>query len=207
MRCLSNFSRPCLASTDPRTAENRTLCRARALSKREAFVASGRGRRQPAEAGAYLRSKYADSPRKLSAQYRCDGDSASVPGSDSSAAPQTRGESNSVQGAGVKRAPRQRRVGRAFPTVAQAESPSRNLRPEWDSFSGRRLKRKLHPRIDARNGIYFPDEWLAESPSRNLPREWDALSQRQLMLIGEEPGSTTPTSQLQNPCALHHKTG
>ena len=47
------------------TAENRTLCRARALNKRGAFVASGRGRRQAAEAGAYLRSKYADSPRKL----------------------------------------------------------------------------------------------------------------------------------------------
>ena len=58
----------------PRTAENRTLCRARALSKREAFVASGRGRRQAAEAGAYLRSKYADSPRKASTLYRCDAD-------------------------------------------------------------------------------------------------------------------------------------
>ena len=56
----------------PHTAENRTLCRARALSKREAFVARGRGRRQPAEAGADLRSKYADSPRKPSAQYGCD---------------------------------------------------------------------------------------------------------------------------------------
>ena len=56
----------------PRTAENRTLCRARALSKRGAFVASGRGRRQAAEAGADLRSKYADSPRKASTLYRCD---------------------------------------------------------------------------------------------------------------------------------------
>ena len=55
-----------------RTAENRTLCRARVLNKRGAFVASGRGRRQAAEAGAYLRSKYADSPRKAPAQNRCD---------------------------------------------------------------------------------------------------------------------------------------
>ena len=54
------------------TAENRTLCRARALSKREAFAASGRGRRQAAEAGADLRSKYADSPRKASTRYGCD---------------------------------------------------------------------------------------------------------------------------------------
>ena len=34
MRCLPNFSWTCLASANPRTAENRTLCRARALSKR-----------------------------------------------------------------------------------------------------------------------------------------------------------------------------
>ena len=39
--------------------------RVRALSKREAFVASGRGRRQAAEAGADLRSKYADVPPPL----------------------------------------------------------------------------------------------------------------------------------------------
>lgn len=56
------------------TAENRTLCRARALNKRGAFVASGRGRRQAAEASADLRSKYADSPRNASAQNRCDVD-------------------------------------------------------------------------------------------------------------------------------------
>ena len=36
--------------------------RVRALSKREAFVASRRRRRQAPEAGAYLRSKYADVP-------------------------------------------------------------------------------------------------------------------------------------------------
>lgn len=54
------------------TAENRTLCRARALNKRGAFVARGRGRRQAAEAGADLRSKDADSPRKLPTQNGCD---------------------------------------------------------------------------------------------------------------------------------------
>ena len=48
--------------------------RERALSKRGAFVASWRGRRQAAEAGAYLRSKYADSPRKASTLCRCDAD-------------------------------------------------------------------------------------------------------------------------------------
>ena len=50
--------------------------------------------------------------------------------------PQTRGESNSVQGAGVKKTPWQRRPGRAFPMAAQAESPSRNPRSDWDVVSG-----------------------------------------------------------------------
>ena len=135
MRCLSNLSRPCPAPTEPRTAENRTLCRARALSKREAFVASGRGRRQAAEAGADLRSKYADSPRNAPAQYRCDADRASCPGLAPSTDPPYRGESNSVQGAGVKQTLRQRRVGRAFPMAAQAETASRNSHSEWDAIS------------------------------------------------------------------------
>ena len=60
------------------TAENRTLCRVRALGKREAFVASGRGRQQPTEAGADLRSKYADSPRNAPTQKRCAADGISA---------------------------------------------------------------------------------------------------------------------------------
>lgn len=138
------------------TAENRTLCRARALSKREAFVARGRGRRQPAEAGAYLRSKYADSPRKAPTRYRCDVDRASYPGLNPSTDSPNRGESNSVQGAGVRKTLQQRRVGRAFPPVIQ---------------------RKLRPRISAQNGMHFPDGLLAESLSRNPRSERDALSQ------------------------------
>ena len=68
-----------------------------------------------------------------------------------------RGESNSVQGASVRKTSRQRRVGRAFLTVAQ---------------------RKLHPRISAQNGMHFPDGLLAESSPRNPRSERDALSQR-----------------------------
>ena len=112
-----------------------------------AFLARGRGRRQAAEAGAYLRSKYADSPRNASARYRCDADRASCPGLNPSTDPPNRGESNSVQGAGVKKMPRQRRPGHAFPMAAQAESPSRNPRSDWDVVSGWRLKRKLRPGI------------------------------------------------------------
>ena len=71
--------------------------------------------------------------------------------------PQTRGESNSMQGAGVRKTSRQRRMGRAFLTVVQ---------------------RKLRPRISAQNGMHFPDGLLAESSSRNPRSERDTLSQR-----------------------------
>ena len=135
MRCLPNFSWTCLASANPRTAENRTLCRARALSKREAFVASGRGRRQAAEAGADLRSKYADSPRKLPTQNGCDVYRISAGLARHQRIPPNRGESNSMQGAGVKQTLRQRRVGHAFPTAVQAESSSRNPASSWDALS------------------------------------------------------------------------
>ena len=67
-----------------------------------------------------------------------------------------RGESNSMQGASVKKALRQRRVGRAFLTVVQ---------------------RKLRSRISAQNGMHFPDGLLAESSSRNPRSERDTLSQ------------------------------
>ena len=70
--------------------------------------------------------------------------------------PQTRGESNSVQGAGVKKTLRQRRVGRAFPLAAQAESSSRNPRSERDTLSQRRSKRKVHPGIPPQTGTRFP---------------------------------------------------
>ena len=91
---------------------------------------------------------------------------------------QTRGESNSVQGAGVKQTLRQRRVGRAFPMTAQAESTSRNPHSDWDVVSGWHIKRKPHPGILIRNGMHFPDGLLAERSSRNPRSERDALSQR-----------------------------
>ena len=93
--------------------------------------------------------------------------------------PQTRGESNSVQGAGVKQTLRQRRVGRAFPMAAQAESASRSPHSDWDVVSGWHIKWKPHPGILIRNGMHFPDGLLTESSSRNPRSERDALSQRQ----------------------------
>ena len=160
------------------TAENRTLCRARALGKRVS-VFSPRAR---TPAGGRSRCGFAKQIRGFSAQspspeqMRCLSNlSRPCP------APtefQTRGESNSVQGAGVKKTSRQRRVGRAFPMAVQAESTSRNPHSDWDVVSGGRIKRKPHPGILVRNGMQFPNEWLAESSSRNPRSERDALSQR-----------------------------
>ena len=71
--------------------------------------------------------------------------------------PPTRGESDSMQGASVRKTSRQHRVGCAFLTVVQ---------------------RKVCPRLSAQNGMHFPDGLLAESSSRNPRSERDTLSQR-----------------------------
>ena len=176
----------------PRTAENRTLCRARALSKREAFVASGRGRRQPAEAGADLRSKYADSPRKLSTQNGCDvyrisaglasHQRISVPRRIELYAGRERKESATATQGGTR-----------FPNGRPTETAFQNIGSEWDAFSGWVASGKFIPESALRTGHAFPMAVQAENPSRNRLSNWDALS--------------TPAPQLQNPCALHHKTG
>ncbi len=107
--------------------------------------------------------------------------------------PPNRGESNSMQGAGVRKTLQQRRVGRAFPPVIQ---------------------RKLRPRISAQNGMHFPDGLLAESLSRNPRSERDALSQwrsKRKVHPGIPPQTGThfplhlpPQKNLR---ALHSKTG
>ena len=90
---------------------------------------------------------------------------------------QTRGESNSVQGASVKknasvtqtetRFPNGSSSGNCIPEstlgmgfifrkTPQAESSSRNPRSERVALSQRRSKRKAHPRIRAQTGTHFP---------------------------------------------------
>ena len=119
------------------TAENRTLCRARALSKRGAFVASGRGRRQAAEAGACSRSEHADSPRNASAQNRCDV---------------------------IESQPVMRRIN-GIPNPRRIELYAGRGRKEKrlsdsdrDTLSQWQLKRKAHPGIRAQNGSRFPND-------------------------------------------------
>ena len=137
MRCYRISACHTPHQRNPKPAENRTLCRARALSKRGAFVASGRGRRRAAEAGAYLRSKYADSPRNASARYRCDADRASCPGLNPSTDPHPR---------------------RIELYAGRGRKEKRLSDSDRDTLSQWQLKRKLHPGIDVRNGIHFPED-------------------------------------------------
>ena len=163
-------------------AENRTLCRARALSKREAFVASGRGRRQAAEAGADLRSKYADSPRNAPARYRCDADRASCPGLNPSTDSPNRGESNSMQGASVKqtrsvcseraRTPAGGRSRCGFAKQIRGFS-AQSLDPIW--MRCYRISACRAPQ-QRRVGRAFPTATQAETATRDPRSDWGVVS-------------------------------
>ena len=166
MRCYRISAGHAPHQRNPKPAENRTLCRARALSKREAFVASGRGRRQAAEAGAYLRSKYADSPRKASALCRCDADRTAACHAPHQRRPRRKIHPRIPVQTGM-RFPDDVSSGNCIPEstlgmgfifrkTPQAENPSRNPRSERDTLSQRRSKRKVHPGIPPQTGTRFP---------------------------------------------------
>ena len=144
-----------------------------------------------------MRSKYADSPRKLSAQFGCDVYRISaghaphqrippVPRRIELCAGRERKENASVTqsgtrfpngGPGGKHVPESAfRLGRSFRMAPQAETATRNRAVEWDMLSQWQLKRKIHPGILVRNGMQFPNEWLAENPSRNPASNWGTLS-------------------------------
>lgn len=67
--------------------------------------------------------------------------------------PFIRGESNSVQGAGVKKTLRQRMVGRAFPMTVQAEGASRNPASNWDTLSASPAASKKPVRPPSQNWV------------------------------------------------------
>ena len=148
------------------TAEDRTLCRARALSKREAFVASGRGRRRAAEAGADLRSKYADSPRKASTLCRCDADRTAACHAPHQRRPRRKIHPRIPVQTGMRfpddvssgnRIPESTLgMGFIFRMAPQAETATRNPRSERVALSQRRSKRKAHPVIPPQTGTHFP---------------------------------------------------
>lgn len=147
-------------------AENRTLCRARALSKREAFVASGQGRRQAAEAGAGSRSEHADSPRKAPAQYRCDADRTAachaphqrrprrkihprIPAQTGMRFPDDVSSGNCIPESTLG-------MGFIFRKTPQAETATRNRAVGRDALSQRQPRRKAHPGIPPQTGTHFP---------------------------------------------------
>ena len=159
------------------TAENRTLCRARALGKRVS-VFSPRAR---TPAGGRSRCGFAKQIRGFSAQspsseqMRCLSNlSRPCP---APTEPQTRGESNSAQGAGVKQTLRQRRVGRAFPMAAQAETASRNPHSEWDAFYGWAVGGKLIPESRLKLGRAFRSIFSTPKPMRPPFQNWVEESQ------------------------------
>ncbi len=108
MRCLSNLSLPCAASTEPPVPRRIELC-------------AGRGRKENA------------------------------------AATQSGARFPNVAPGGKSIPEFRLRLGCGFRMKFQAETASRNRRSEWDSFSGRRLKRKVHPGIRAQNGTRCPN--------------------------------------------------
>ena len=164
-----------------------------------------------------MRSKYADSPRKLRlktdamfiepqpAMRRING-SPPAPRRIELCAGRGRKENASVTQSGTrfpngspggKHVPEPAlRLGCSFRMMPQAETATRNRAVEWDMLSLWQLKRKVHPGIFVRNGMQFPNEWLAESSSRNPRSERDALSRR-----------PPRPPQLQNLRSRHLKTG
>ena len=107
MRCLSNLSRPCAASTEPPVP-------------RRIELHAGRGRKENALA--------------------------------------TQAGTRFPNGSpGGKRVPESAlRLGRSFRMTPLAETTTRNLSSEWDSFSGWRAQRKLRPGICSETGTRFP---------------------------------------------------
>ena len=132
-------------------------------------------------AGGRSRCVFAKQIRGFSAQsfnpmqMRCRSDcSLPCPASTES---QTRGESNSMQGAGVKKNASVTQTGTRFPNGSssgkripesklgmgfifrmspQAETATRNRAVERDALSQRQPRRKVHPGIRAQTGIHFP---------------------------------------------------
>ena len=182
------------------TAENRTLRRARALGKRVS-VFSPRAR---TPAGGRSRCGFAKQIRGFSAQtispiwMRCLSNlSPPCPTSVNPPVPRrielyagrgrkenalaTQARTRFPNGSpGGKRVPESAlRLGRSFRMTPLAETTTRNLSSEWDSFSGWRAQRKLRPGICSENGMRFPadrpallnSKKLARSPSQNWVEE------------------------------------
>ena len=178
-----------------RTAENRTLCRARALSKREAFVARGRGRRQPAEAGAantrILRAKLQPNIDAMFIEFQLASPSINgspVPRRIELYAGRGRKENASVTQSGTRfpndcpggnRIPESKLgMGYIFRMTPQVEAATRNRAVEWDMLSPWQPRWKAHPGIAPQNGTRFPPAAPSTpKPMRPPSQNWVEESQ------------------------------
>ena len=145
-----------------------------------------------------------------------------------------RGESNSVQGAGVKKTPRQRGVGRAFLIVVQRKTRPRISAQTGTCFPDDASSGNCDPESSRRTGYAFPMTPQAETATRNRRPDWDSFSgwvvggncdpefalrtgyafsmAIQAESVSRNPASnwdtpSAPPPQLQNLRALHPKTG
>ena len=121
-----------------------------------AFLARGRGRRQAAEAGAYLRSKYADSPRNAPAQNRCAADGISANYAPAPTDPPHPRRIELCAGRGRKENATATQGGTRFPNGG----PGGNRIPESSFGMGYIFRmgcwRKAHPGIPSQIGTRFP---------------------------------------------------
>ena len=142
----------------PRTAENRTLCRARALGKRCGNAGwdmpSQRWSKRKAHPGLSARNGM-HFPDELLAE-----SSSRNPSSERDALSRWRLKRKVCPGLSA-------RNGMHFPDELLAESSSRNPSSERDALSRWPLKRKLRPRIDDQNGTRFPPRF--STPKTSAP--------------------------------------
>ena len=161
MCCRRHFCWLCPAPTDPLHPRRIELCAGRGRKENaKAFLARGRGRRQAAEAGADLRSKHADSPRKASTLCRCDADRTAachaphqrrprrkihprIPAQTGMRFPDDVSSGNCIPESTLG-------MGFIFRKTPQAENPSQNPRSDRDTLSASpaasKNLRALHPK-------------------------------------------------------------
>lgn len=148
MRCLSNLSPPCAASTDPPVPRRIELCAGR--ERKENAASTQAGTRFPN--GGPGGKSIPESALRLGCSFRM------MPQAE------TATRNRAVEWDMLSQWQLKRKVhpgilvrnGMQFPNEWLAESSSRNPRSERDALSQRRSKRKAHPGISPQTGTHFP---------------------------------------------------
>ena len=148
MRCLSNLSRPCAASTDPPVPRRIELCAGRERKENASVTQSGTCFPNGGPGGKPI----PESALRLGCSFRM------MPQAE------TATRNRAVEWDMLSQWQLKRKVhpgilvrnGMQFPNEWLAESSSRNPRSERDALSQRRSKRKAHPGISPQTGTHFP---------------------------------------------------